>query len=53
MAGAIFWMLLGALVGSIVTRLWHNANFRKAMQEERADLEAKVRDARAELKRKL
>lgn len=53
MMGPIFWMLLGALLAAVLSSLYHNKNFSKAMQEERAKWGAEIQEARSRVKSKL
>lgn len=49
----IFWMVVGGVITFAATHLYHNANFKKALDEELRKAKSGVADARANLKAKL
>lgn len=38
----IFWMLVGAAIAGLVVHLYHNKNFKAALDEERKNLKQKI-----------
>lgn len=53
MLEAIAWMVLGAIISFVVTRIVHNKNFKKALDEEVAKVKSQTQGFRTNLKDRL